>query len=121
MPRYQSLDDFEPDDARRLMPRFQPENFSKNLDLVRVFEALAASKGCSPAQVVLAWIMAQGPDFFPIPGTKNVRYLEENLGAVAVEITAGDNVHIRETIASLGGASGDRSAAMAETFVDTPA
>lgn len=102
------------------MPRFQPENFPKNLELVRVFEALATKKGCTPAQVVLAWILAQGPDFFPIPGTKNVGYLEQNLGAVAVEITAEDDAHVRETIGAAGGASGNRSVAMAETFVDTP-
>lgn len=118
--RYRSLDDFDSDDARRRMPRFQPENFTKNLTLVRVFEALAADKGCTPAQVVLAWITAQGPDFFPIPGTKNIGYLEQNLGAVAVEVTPKDDGYIRETIGSVGGAIGDRSLAMAETVADTP-
>jgi aryl-alcohol dehydrogenase-like predicted oxidoreductase len=118
--RYKSLDDFEEKDTRRQLPRFSPENFSKNLDLVNIFEKLAAQKGCTPAQVALAWIMAQGPDFFPIPGTKRIRYLEQNLGAVDVKISPEENKHIRDTIISMGGASGKRTVDTANAFADTP-
>jgi aryl-alcohol dehydrogenase-like predicted oxidoreductase len=92
-----------------MLPRFSPENFSKNLDLVKIFEELAAQKGAQPAQVVLAWILAQGSDFIPIPGTKNIKYLEQNLGALNVTITSEDDARIRDTIASLGGAIGERA------------
>ncbi|KAF3763026.1 Aldo/keto reductase [Cryphonectria parasitica EP155] len=119
--RYKSVDDFEPTDLRRHLPRFQPANFARNLELVRIFEDLAAEKkDCTPAQVVLAWILARGDDFFPIPGTKNVAYLEQNLGALGVEITARDDEIVRAKIAEMGGAVGDRSLSMADTFVDTP-
>lgn len=121
--RYKSLDDLEPTDHRRHMPRFNEANFSKNLDLVRIFEDLAAAKSCTPAQVVLAWILAQGRDFFPIPGTKNIRYLEENLGACSghVEVTEDDDRRVRELIAEMGGVVGERSITMAACFADTPA
>src|SRR5438034_7408558 len=82
--------DFAPDDYRRLSPRFQGENFQKNLDLVRHLEALAARKGCKPSQLALAWVLAQGPDVVPIPGTKRRTYLEENVGALAVTLTPED-------------------------------
>ncbi|KAE8452550.1 hypothetical protein EG329_000453 [Mollisiaceae sp. DMI_Dod_QoI] len=117
--RYKSLDDFDEKDTRRQLPRFSAENFSKNLDLVSIFENLAAQKGCTPAQVVLGWIMGQGPDFFPIPGTKQIRYLEQNLGAVDVKISPEEDRHIRDTIISMGGASGERTVAMANAFADT--
>lgn len=102
------------------MPRFSAENFPKNLELVKVFEDMAAEKGCTPAQVVLAWTLSQGKDIFPIPGTKNIGYLEQNMGAYDVQISPEENKHVRELLASMGGASGDRSIAMADTFVDTP-
>ncbi|KAI1373878.1 Aldo/keto reductase-like protein [Hypoxylon crocopeplum] len=119
--RYKSLDDFEENDSRRQLPRFSPENFSKNLDLVKVFEDLAVKKGCTPAQTVLAWIMAQGIDFFPIPGTKNIHYLEQNLGAVNVQISPDENKHIRDAIVSMGGVSGGRTIETEAAFADTPA
>lgn len=107
-------------DSRRKLPRFSPENFDKNLDLVRIFEQLASRKGCTPAQTVLAWIMAQGPEFFPIPGTKNIKYLEQNLGAFGVEIQPEENNHIRDTVISMGGASGLRTIDISNAFADTP-
>ncbi|KAI1256921.1 hypothetical protein MGN70_002049 [Eutypa lata] len=119
--RYKTLDDLEEKDGRRNLPRFSPENFSKNLDLVKIFEQLAAKKGATPAQVVLAWIMAQGPDFFPNPGTKTPKYLEQNLGAVNVEISPEDNKHIRDTIAAMGGANGKRTHDTIYYYADTPA
>jgi len=81
-------DDFEPDDYRRGSPRFQGENFAKNLALVGKVKALAAQAHCTPGQLALAWVLAQGDDIVPIPGTKRRKYLEENVGALAVQLTA---------------------------------
>jgi aryl-alcohol dehydrogenase-like predicted oxidoreductase len=82
-----SLDDLAPDDWRRNNPRFQGENFAKNLALVTRIEQLARAKGCTPSQLALAWVLAQGDDVVPIPGTKRVRYLEENAAAVELKLT----------------------------------
>jgi len=79
-----SLDDLADNDWRRTMPRFEKENFGRNLELVERIKALAARKGCSTAQLALAWVLAQGDDIVPIPGTKRRRYLEENIGALDV-------------------------------------
>jgi aryl-alcohol dehydrogenase-like predicted oxidoreductase len=105
--RFRSPDDFAADDYRRHSPRFQGENFSKNLELVGRIEEMARAKGCTPAQLALAWVLAQGTDMVPIPGTKRRTYLEENLGALAVELTADDLARIDE-IAPEGAASGLR-------------
>jgi aryl-alcohol dehydrogenase-like predicted oxidoreductase len=83
-----SPDDFEPDDMRRGLPRFSGENFQRNLDLVEKVRSLAAEKGVTPGQLALAWLLAQGNDVAPIPGTKRRKYLAENLGAVDVTLTA---------------------------------
>jgi aryl-alcohol dehydrogenase-like predicted oxidoreductase len=82
--------DFPEDDMRRGLPRFQGENFQRNLDLVAQVRSLAAAKGVTPGQLALAWLLAQGNDVAPIPGTKRRRYLEENLGAADVQLTAED-------------------------------
>ncbi|TWD82947.1 aryl-alcohol dehydrogenase-like predicted oxidoreductase [Kribbella amoyensis] len=82
--------DFEPDDMRREMPRFTGENFQKNLDLVEKVRELAAARGVTAGQLALAWLLAQGNDVAPIPGTKRRKYLAENLGAVDVELTAAE-------------------------------
>jgi aryl-alcohol dehydrogenase-like predicted oxidoreductase len=82
-----SPEDLEPDDWRRQSPRFQGENFRRNLDLVAKVDAIARRKGCTPGQLALAWVLAQGDDVVPIPGTKRRRYLEENAGALEVELT----------------------------------
>jgi aryl-alcohol dehydrogenase-like predicted oxidoreductase len=107
-----SLDDLEPDDWRRNAPRFQGENFQKNLDLVREIETMAQKKGCAPAQLALAWVLTQGDDIVPIPGTKRRRYLEENLGAVEVELTREELDRI-DCIIPPGAAAGTRYAAQA--------
>ena len=82
--------DFPADDMRRGLPRFQGENFQRNLDLVAQVQSLAASKGVTPSQLALAWLLAQGNDVAPIPGTKRRKYLAENLGAVDVTLTASE-------------------------------
>lgn len=85
-----NFEDLAPDDFRRKSPRFQGENFTKNLELVSKIEQLAREKGCTPSQLALAWVLAQGEDIFPIPGTKRVKYLEENAAAVDVSLSDGD-------------------------------
>jgi aryl-alcohol dehydrogenase-like predicted oxidoreductase len=82
-----SPDDLEPDDWRRNMPRFQGENFQKNVDLAGRIRDFASAKGCTPGQLALAWVLAQGEDIIPIPGTKRRTFLEENVGATAVSLT----------------------------------
>ena len=102
-----SFDDLAEDDYRRYSPRLQGENFNKNLELVRRIEQIAAEKGCTPAQLALAWVLAQGPDIVPIPGTKRRKYLEENVAALEVEITPEDLRRIDE-VAPKGAAAGTR-------------
>ncbi|MBA2501618.1 MAG: aldo/keto reductase [Pyrinomonadaceae bacterium] len=102
-----SFDDLAADDYRRLSPRFQGENFDKNLELVKRIEELAAEKNCAPAQLALAWVLAQGSDIVPIPGTKRRKYLEENVGAIKVEITPEELKRIDE-VAPRGAAAGTR-------------
>lgn len=82
--------DFPEDDMRRRLPRFQGENFQKNIELVRRIEQLAAEKGCTPAQFALAWVLAKGDDIVPIPGTKRRKYLEENVGSLDVRLDIDD-------------------------------
>ncbi|WP_067851398.1 aldo/keto reductase [Alicyclobacillus mali (ex Roth et al. 2021)] len=101
------FEDLPEDDYRRHSPRFQGENFKRNLDLVEKIERLAREKGCTPAQLALAWVMAQGEDIVPIPGTKRVKYLEENLGAIEVQLTAEELREI-DAIAPKGVAAGER-------------
>jgi aryl-alcohol dehydrogenase-like predicted oxidoreductase len=102
-----SPDDFGPDDRRASFPRFQAENFARNLELVEVVRQLAEEKGCTPAQLALAWVLAQGEDVVPIPGTKRRRYLEENVGAVDVVLDEGDLQRLEEAF-PVGAAAGDR-------------
>jgi aryl-alcohol dehydrogenase-like predicted oxidoreductase len=90
------FEDFAPDDYRRNSPRFQGENFRKNLDLVARVEAIAKDKKCTPGQLALAWLLAQGEDIVPIPGTKRRKYLEENVGATGVLLTNEDLRRISE-------------------------
>ncbi|RYC63356.1 hypothetical protein CHU98_g2844 [Xylaria longipes] len=109
--KFRSLDDLDAMDKRRALPRFSLENFPKNIELANTLRDMAAAKNCMPAQLTLAWIMAQGQDMFPIPGTKNLKYLEQNVGSFDVEMTPEDNKHIREMIKLMGGASGARQVA----------
>jgi aryl-alcohol dehydrogenase-like predicted oxidoreductase len=102
-----SIDDLAPDDFRRHNPRFQGENFTKNLELVDRVREIAAEKGITATQLALAWVLAQGPDVVPIPGTKRVKYLEENAAAAQVQLTGEDLARIDE-VAPIGGTAGDR-------------
>jgi len=92
------FEDLAADDYRRFSPRFQGENFQKNLDLVRRVEEIAAEKKCKPSQLALAWVLAQGEDVGPIPGTKHRKYLEENVAALDVKLTEDDLRRIDEVI-----------------------
>jgi aryl-alcohol dehydrogenase-like predicted oxidoreductase len=102
-----SIEDLAPDDFRRSSPRFQGENFQKNLDLVAKVEEMAREKKCTAAQLALAWVLAQGDDIAPIPGTKRRKYLEQNLEAVNVKLTPNDLAHI-DKVAPKGVAAGMR-------------
>ncbi len=101
------FEDFAADDYRRYSPRFQGENLTKNLDLVTKVEALAARKNCTASQLALAWVLAQGKHIFPIPGTKRVKYLEENAGAIEVNFTKKELDEL-DAILPKGAASGTR-------------
>ena len=101
------FEDLAPDDYRRQSPRFQGENFQKNLDLVARIGQLAAEKNCTPTQLAIAWVLAQGEDLVPIPGTKKRAYLEENLNSLDVRLSAEDLRRIDE-VAPKGAAAGDR-------------
>ena len=101
------FEDLAEDDYRRQSPRFQGENFQKNLELVSRIEEIAREKACTPAQLALAWVLAQGEDIVPIPGTKRRKYLEENVGALDVKLTESDLRRIDEA-APQGAAAGTR-------------
>jgi aryl-alcohol dehydrogenase-like predicted oxidoreductase len=105
--RFQTIDDLPPDDWRRDNPRFQGENFARNLRLVEEVRRIAAEKRCTPSQLALAWLLARGRDIVPIPGTKQRKYLEENVGALRVRLTPEDLRRIEE-VAPRGVAAGER-------------
>jgi aryl-alcohol dehydrogenase-like predicted oxidoreductase len=109
--RFRSPDDFEEGDFRRDNPRFQGENFHKNLELVERVEELAAEKDVTPGQLALAWVLAQGDDIVPIPGTTSVEHLEENVAALDVKLTR-DDLEALESVFSKGVAAGERYADM---------
>ena len=102
-----SADDFPDDDFRKFHPRFQGENFEKNIQLVHEVEAMAKEKGCTTAQLALAWVLAQGEDIVPIPGTKHRQYLDENIGALDVKLTQ-DDLQRLDDILPPGAAAGER-------------
>jgi aryl-alcohol dehydrogenase-like predicted oxidoreductase len=106
-----TIDDLAENDFRRFHPRFQNENFKKNLELVDRVREIAAEKGVTASQLALAWVLAQGHDVVPIPGTKRIRYLEENVAALDVSLSAEDLAHINAA-APIGRTAGDRYADM---------
>lgn len=95
---YKSPADFEEGDFRSYSPRFSEENFPKNLKLVDQINEIAKRKGCTAGQLTLAWLLAQGPDIIPIPGTKKIKYLEENIAALNVKLTSSENAEIRKAV-----------------------
>ena len=105
--QFKKFEDLAADDYRRFSPRFQGENFQKNLDLVKKVEELAREKKCQPSQLALAWVLAQGDDIVPIPGTKRRKYLEENAAAVDLKLTPDDLRRLSEVFSS-GAAAGMR-------------
>ena len=112
-----SFDDFPADDYRRMSPRFQGENFAKNLQLVARIEQMAQSKGCTPSQLALAWVLSRGDDVIPIPGTKRRKYLEQNVAAIDVVLDSAD-LDLIEEIAPRGVAAGERYPAAMMAFVN---
>jgi aryl-alcohol dehydrogenase-like predicted oxidoreductase len=110
-------DDLAPDDWRRSSPRFQGENFQRNLDTVRKIEKIAAKKGRTPSQLALAWVLTRGDDMAPIPGTKRTKYLEENVASLEIKLTADDLAEI-DAIAPKGVVVGDRYDAAGMTFIN---
>lgn len=118
---YKSPADFEEGDFRSFSPRFSEENFPKNLKLVEEIKGVAKKKGCTPGQLTLAWLLAQGDDVIPIPGTKKIKYLEENLGALDIKLTSSENAEIRKAVENAE-VHGQRypEQMMGTLFADTP-
>ncbi|RZJ90799.1 MAG: aldo/keto reductase, partial [Brevundimonas sp.] len=112
-----SIDDLGPDDSRRMIPRFQGENFQKNLDLVEAVKAIAADKGVTAAQLALAWVLRQSDNLVPIPGTRRVRTLEENVAATEIALTDEDVARI-EAVFPKGAATGHRYAPAAQAALN---
>ena len=110
--QWRSIDDLAADDWRRNNPRFQGENFQRNLDVVEKIEEIAREKGVTPAQLAIAWVLAQGDDIVPIPGSKSRKHLEENIGAAEIDLTPEELARIDE-VAPKGVAAGDRYPNMA--------
>ncbi len=105
--RYRSAGDFAPNDFRRQTPRFQDENLRRNLAILDRVEGVARGKGVTPGQIALAWVLGKGKDIVPIPGTKHVRYLEENVAAASVVLSAADMARLDEAVPR-GATAGDR-------------
>jgi aryl-alcohol dehydrogenase-like predicted oxidoreductase len=119
---YRSPADFEEGDFRKFAPRFSEENFPKNLKLVDALTSISKKKGCTSGQLTLAWLLAQGDDIIPIPGTKKIKYLEENIGALKVTLTKDEEQEIRDLVekAEVHGARYPE-AMLGHLFADTPA
>lgn len=111
-----SVDDLDVSDVRRTHPRFQGENFAKNLELVDRVKEIASRKNVTPSQLALAWVLAQGKDVVPIPGTKKIKYLDENIDALDVELSAED-LELIDAAAPKGGTAGDRYANMSNVNI----
>lgn len=116
-----SPDQFEENDFRRFAPRFSRENFTKNLELVRVIRCLAERRGVTPSQLTLAWLMAQGVDIFPIPGTTRVERLKENLGSLRITLSEEEERQFREACSAVEIVGSRYPEAISATlFADTP-
>jgi aryl-alcohol dehydrogenase-like predicted oxidoreductase len=115
--QFKKFEDLPADDYRRNAPRFQGENFQKNLELVKKIEDLAAAKGCTASQLALAWVLARRQDIVPIPGTKRTKYLDENMGALKVSLSAVELAQI-DAILPMGATAGDRYPERAMKAID---
>ncbi|EMD00079.1 hypothetical protein BAUCODRAFT_364570 [Baudoinia panamericana UAMH 10762] len=117
-----SRDDFDQGDGRLFHPRFSEAHFGENLKLVNTLSDIASRKGCTTGQLTLAWLMAQGDNIIPIPGTKRIKYLEENAGAANVHLTKEEIQEFRHAIESVGGVKGERypPQVLATCFADSP-
>ncbi|KAH8586667.1 aldo-keto reductase [Bisporella sp. PMI_857] len=117
-----SRDDLDEKDSRVSHPRFSEKHFGENLELVKTLSSIAERKGVTPSQLVLAWVLAQGDDFIPIPGTKRTKYLEDNAQAVEVKLGEEEVAEIRAEIEKVGGAKGERYplAMLSKCFGDSP-
>jgi aryl-alcohol dehydrogenase-like predicted oxidoreductase len=115
--QFKTTADLPAGDYRHNAPRFQGENFKKNLELVKKIEELTATKSCTPSQLALAWVLAQGEDIVPIPGTKRLKYLDDNLGAVNVHLSPEDLKQI-DAVVPAGVAAGERYPAQAIKAID---
>ncbi|WP_122407121.1 aldo/keto reductase [Pseudomonas viridiflava] len=111
-------EDFASDDYRRFSPRFQGENFNRNLQLVEKVKAVAAAKGISASQLALAWVLAQGDDIIPIPGTKQRKYLESNVAAASVELSKDELAQLDAIFPAEGAVAGERYSAESMKFVN---
>lgn len=116
-----SKDDFPQDDFRRLLERFNEDNFPKNLEIVDKLAEIAKAKHATPGQLALAWLMKQGDDIIPIPGTKRIKYLEENVGAARVQITDEEEKEIRRKVDEAGVRGARTPQGLLNVFADTPA
>ncbi len=114
---FKTPEDFAADDYRRNSPRFQGENFARNLALVEKIEAMAADKGCTPAQLALAWVLSRGEHIVPIPGTKHIKYLDDNLGALRVKLTPAE-VDAIDEVFPMDAATGTRYPQQAMSLVN---
>jgi aryl-alcohol dehydrogenase-like predicted oxidoreductase len=119
--RFMSPDDFEDGDFRKISPRFSAENFPKNLELADKLHAIAARKGVTTSQLALAWLLAQGDNVIPIPGTKSIKYYDENMGSLSVKLSDVENLEIREAVekADVTGSRYPTSWAQTSLFADT--
>ena len=116
--QFRTIDDFAPDDQRRTQPRFQGENFARNLALVGRIQEMAARLGCTASQLALAWVLAQGPDIIPIPGTRRIANFDDNLGALNVKLTAADLAEL-ETVFPATAVAGSRYPEQMMALLDT--
>ncbi len=114
--KFRTIDDLDANDSRRGHPRFQGENFAKNLELVERVKMIADEKGVTSSQLALAWVLAQGDYIVPIPGTKNVKYVDENIAALEIALSAEDLSRINEA-APIGATAGDRYANMSNVTI----
>lgn len=115
-----STEDFAPDDFRRMLERFNKENFPKNLAIVDKLAEIAETKNAAPGQLALAWLLKQGDDIIPIPGTKRIKYLEENIGAARVQITDAEEREIRLKVDEAGVRGARTPQGLLNVFADTP-